>query len=471
MIFVHRVSGTWAGVRRLSDTENTEDDGMNTSLTKLGSLAFVIGLALSTSAPACSWSDHATLAWPLMRTMPELLETEPVAAESLVGFLESESDAIAALLEQQESWARSTMPAYAALPEALNFRPDLRGEKLEQSFLRAIRVNPSRSYRPYAQLFAYEQPSAGETLVPVADLTFLQGTIATNESQYLALSEGELVEPGRVLATASDEPDFGLDIGLFEDNNTPHGALYGFGIQPFGNPNLEYGSQAPFHMGFYHLDWLTSKAQPGLLATYPQYRVSLYRNLSVLAFKTGHDYWGWRFAGWGLHYVGDLTQPYHAVPLPGVSLLDSLLTLVKGEVEQAVQLVSNRHGVIEAFQYQLVRGAIVNEDWDQSTLELVARPSNRIEWQETTLVDELALESVQAADRLDSLIESNTPSKLVSDPAFEFTGSAEDASILEVIASHSPQATAGLTMAVNEQMERFSVFAQAWIRGILYSSE
>ena len=92
----------------------------------------------------------------------------------------------------------------------------------------------------------------------------------------------------------------------------------GFGIQPFGNPNLEYSSQAPFHMGFYHLDWLTRTAQPSLLRTYPLWRIALFGELAELAFSTGHDYWGWRFLGWGLHYVGDLTQPYHAIPLPGV---------------------------------------------------------------------------------------------------------------------------------------------------------
>ena len=53
-----------------------------------------------------------------------------------------------------------------------------------------------------------------------------------------------------------------MDIGLFADNGTDFGQGYGFGIQPFGNPNLEYSSQAPFHMGFYHLDWLTRTAQP-----------------------------------------------------------------------------------------------------------------------------------------------------------------------------------------------------------------
>lgn len=72
-----------------------------------------------------------------------------------------------------------------------------------------------------------------------------------------------------MIASANDEPDFGMDIGLFADNGTDFGQRYGFGQQPFGNPNLDYGSQAPFHMGFYHLDWLTRTAQPSLLRTYP----------------------------------------------------------------------------------------------------------------------------------------------------------------------------------------------------------
>src|SRR6056300_2001610 len=143
---------------------------MKTAFSKVGSLAAVIWLSLSASAPAWSWSDHATLAWPLLRVMPELVEAEPIAVESLERFLEAESDAIAQLLETQESWARATMPAYAPLPDALKFRPDLRGELLEKSFLRAIRVNLSRSYRPYVQLFAYEQVGEGQNRVSVADL-------------------------------------------------------------------------------------------------------------------------------------------------------------------------------------------------------------------------------------------------------------------------------------------------------------
>ena len=51
------------------------------------------------------------------------------------------------------------------------------------------------------------------------------------------------------------------------------------GKTPFGNDNLDYGSQAPFHMGFYHLDWLTRMAQPDLLRTYPLWRIALFGEL------------------------------------------------------------------------------------------------------------------------------------------------------------------------------------------------
>jgi asparagine synthase (glutamine-hydrolysing) len=42
------------------------------------------------------------------------------------------------------------------------------------------------------------------------------------------------------------------------------------------------------------------------------------------AFKTGHPYWGYRFLGWGLHYVGDLSQPFHSRVLPNYSTLGML---------------------------------------------------------------------------------------------------------------------------------------------------
>ena len=432
-------------------------------------VGLITTLLILQSTVVHAWSDHASLAWPLLRVMPEVQNAEPLRVETLNEFVVAERTAIAELLAQHEDWALQNLEHYAALPTELIFDPAAADADLEIAFLSAIRVNPTRSYQPYRQLMSFEPKTAQETLIAVSELTFLQGTIASNDSRYVSLASGDFVSAAAVVSTASDEPDFGLDIGLYADNGTEHGKRYGFGNQPFGNPNLEYGSQAPFHMGFYHLDWLTSLAQPGLLQTYPLYRTELYRKLAVLAFSTGHDYWGWRFMGWGLHYVGDLAQPYHAVPLPDTGILESLWIVATGKTGEALQLVSNRHGVIEAFQKAIVAQALVRQDWTQSTLQEVARLSPSAAWAQNTLIDELTQDSAAGAAGLDRALVKYAPPKLVSDPAFEFSQSPEEAAILAAIAAQGDDAEAGLTASLNQQMQRFSFFAQAWIRGILNS--
>jgi hypothetical protein len=432
-------------------------------------IGLITTLHMLQSTVVHAWSDHASLAWPLLRVMPEVQNAEPLRVETLNEFVVAERTAIAELLAQHEDWALQNLEHYAALPTELVFDPAAADADLEIAFLNAIRINPTRSYQPYRQLMSFEPKTEQETLIAVSELTFLQGTIASNDSRYVSLARGDFVSAAAVVSTASDEPDFGLDIGLYADNGTEHGKRYGFGNQPFGNPNLEYGSQAPFHMGFYHLDWLTSLAQPGLLQTYPLYRTELYRKLAILAFSTGHDYWGWRFMGWGLHYVGDLAQPYHAVPLPDTGILESLWIVATGKTGEALQLVSNRHGVIEAFQKAIVSQALVRQDWTQSTLQGVARLSPSAAWAQNTLIDELTQDSVAGAAGLDQALVKYAPPKLVSDPAFEFSQSPEEAAILAAIAAQGNDAEAGLTASLNQQMQRFSFFAQAWIRGILNS--
>src|SRR5262249_49886551 len=134
-------------------------------------------------------------------------------------------------------------------------------------------------------------------------------------SRFVALAEGELASARQIVATAADEPDYGTDIGLWSDNGTPYGALYGFGKQPFGNPKIEFSSQAPFHMGIYHEAKIVYLAAGFLKHTYPEMRIHQARSLARYAFASGHDYWGWRFTGWALHYIQDLTQPYHSTIL------------------------------------------------------------------------------------------------------------------------------------------------------------
>ena len=63
------------------------------------------------------------------------------------------------------------------------------------------------------------------------------------------------------------------------------------------------------------------------------YRAALYARLSDGAFSTGHPYWGYRFLAWSLHYVQDVTQPWHTIFLPDFSFLSFSKAKMKKEVE------------------------------------------------------------------------------------------------------------------------------------------
>jgi enoyl-CoA hydratase/carnithine racemase len=83
--------------------------------------------------------------------------------------------------------------------------------------------------------------------------------------------------------------------------------------------------------------------------------------LARLAFASGHSYWGYRFLGWGLHHVQDLTQPYHAKPLPGVELASLLLLESKAlagfdaDKQAAIERVATRHMEVEKYQSTWLR--------------------------------------------------------------------------------------------------------------------
>ena len=410
--------------------------------------------------PAWSWSDHASLVWPLLRSQPELIH-QTVATEPLDAFLIAEQEGIARTLAAVESWSVAAMEYYPPTPGDIRWGTD--HPPTAERFFAAIRVNPMLPYRLYVDL-SPERAQPEQAPLAWSELSFLGGGTSQLAARYWAVEPGEPVSIAEVIATANDEPDFGMDIGLFEDNGTDFGLRYGFGIQPFGNPNLDYGSQAPFHMGFYHLDWLTRTAQPSLLRTYPLWRIALFGELAELAFSTGHHYWGWRFLGWGLHYVGDLTQPYHAIPLPGVGTVDALWSVVQGKTGELVQLVSNRHGVIESYQYQQLTRALEARQWSAPLLKAISDHPDTTAVEYESFVMALTADSVDAAADFDAAIERNVPSRFVSDPSFEWTGSGFEQSIVQRVADEQGEpAMAELDAAVIVQLARFSAVASRWI--------
>ena len=410
--------------------------------------------------PARAWSDHASLVWPLLRSQPELIH-QTVAAEPLDAFLVAEQEGIARTLAAVESWSVAAMEHYPPTPEDLRWGTD--HLPTAERFFAAIRVNPMLPYRLYVDL-SPERTQPEQAPLAWSELSFLGGGTSQLAARYWAVEPGEPVSIAEVIASANDEPDFGMDIGLFADNGTDFGQRYGFGIQPFGNPNLDYSSQAPFHMGFYHLDWLTRTAQPSLLRTYPLWRIALFGELAELAFSTGHDYWGWRFLGWGLHYVGDLTQPYHAIPLPGVGTVDALWSVVQGKTGELVQLVSNRHGVIESYQYQRLTRALEARQWSAPLLKAISDHPDTTDVEYESFVMALTADSVEAAADFDAAIERNVPPRFVSDPDFEWTGSGFEQSIVQRVADGQGEpAIAELDAAVIVQLARLSAVASRWI--------
>ncbi len=130
---------------------------------------------------------------------------------------------------------------------------------------------------------------------------------------YVETGQEEAIQAREVLCTFSDEPDWGIDQDLFSV------AQYGYGSCPFG-PGHGPSSQAPFHMAFLHENPLVMALRPGLGRSFIGERVQLFFALAGLAMESGVDYWGWRFAAWAMHYLQDITQPYHARPFPAARL-------------------------------------------------------------------------------------------------------------------------------------------------------
>ncbi|MBW5802595.1 hypothetical protein FIV31_03065 [Coxiella endosymbiont of Ornithodoros amblus] len=65
-------------------------------------------------------------------------------------------------------------------------------------------------------------------------------------------SPGEKVSPLEIITSALDEPDYGMDIDLWENNLSWFAKEDHCEKQPFGDPGLLLSSQAPFHMAFYY---------------------------------------------------------------------------------------------------------------------------------------------------------------------------------------------------------------------------
>lgn len=427
------------------------------------------------ASQAWAWSNHAPVTYRALERMPEVASAAAVAAEPLEAFLKAEEKSLETLLARQESWARANITAYAPRPDALAFQADAaRSDAARRlAFLRALRVSPISRFALFVQPDPRDTPGT-QTPLPHNAVNFLPEQ-ANSSYRFAALRPGDLVPVLSVVATASDEPDYGLDINLWEDSPSEWGKVYGFGKIPFGNPTLYFSTQAPFHMGFYHQDWPISKAAPFLHRTFPMLRVHQYSSLAALAFRTGHRYWGWRFAGLALHHIQDLTQPYHASLAPGNSTLRLIAANALAmagwpkQRDDLVVLLSNRHLALEKYQNEsILKAARAKQD---TALETALRNAELDRaypaWSDFYARDVVAGEAYAAGDRLAAAITNAMPAGFVSDPAFDFGVKESGIDLLAEMARQDAGRRAELDAQLAQLLGRFGAHSRNALRGIL----
>ncbi|MGI9133967.1 MAG: hypothetical protein ACR2I0_08515 [Rhodoferax sp.] len=437
-------------------------------------LTFALLLAL-TGRQALAWGNHSFAAYRAFEKMPEVASAAPVVVETLESFLRSEEKTLEVLLASQEAWAQANLENFPRRPPALAFKADaVRSDEARRlAFLMALRVAPDAKFALYYQPDP-QQPEPTGALLPHSAVNTLP-EVANSTYRYVALRAGEPIAALSVLASACDEPDYGLDIHLWEDSPSEWGKVYGFSTQPFGNPALAYSSQAPFHMGFMHESKVLYLAAPFIKRTFPLLRAHQYTSLAALAFRTGHPYWGWRFAGLSLHYLQDLSQPYHATLAPGeptLKLLSANALAMLGFPaikDDMVVLLSNRHLALEKMQTELLHNAAPKRQ--DSALEKALRNSERDrtypEWNDRYIRDTVSAQAAQAANSLVQTLVMAMPPNFVNNPSFDFGAKEGDINLLAEMAGRDAGERTRLEAMIAELMANFGAHSRNAMRGIL----
>ena len=145
--------------------------------------------------------------------------------------------------------------------------------------------------------------------------------------KYVDEEIGEKVKASDILIKYSDEPDWDLDTKL---NLNKIQALTG-------------GSQGYRHMYVSVFGGLLKAGKA------PE-RANHFFEMSKTAFKKGDNYWGFRFAARAIHYLEDISQPYHTYPAPIRVLFKKFF-----KVKKLTVLITNAHYGFEDFNGYLFK--------------------------------------------------------------------------------------------------------------------
>lgn len=279
---------------------------------------------------ARSWNTHALLTRAALKSAGEARLDEPVEIVGIEDFLSLANRDVVGVIERYDRAIR--LKSGAPSPNILQ-EPDV---SASASFLRALKLHPSFQLHPVRALTSDEVSP---------DTPHDPSRSGPPSGMYVPVLPGETMPAGEVLATFSDEPDWGMDQNLYPIIE------YGYGTAPFGAETGK-SSQAPFHMAFLHESSIVTAIVPDLRRSFMEQRIRVFLALARAAFDHRVGYWGWRFTAWAMHYLQDLTQPYHARPFP-VPLGPILKRLIlspdpRGLFQEHRNYLKNRHLHFEA---------------------------------------------------------------------------------------------------------------------------
>jgi len=293
-----------------------------------------------------AWSRHFQITERILTEIhsPELERT--VKVEPLETFLKMEFKKLQNLFVSFEKYLHDY--PYFNYPEELKLAFS---EPTKQEFFKALRAREP-AYISYA-IRDKAQHSGTTYLEPakaVAGLEYI------HPEPFFFKKSPSIVPVSSVIATFTDEPDWGLDIELFDKAN------FFYGSAPLG-VNKGPGSKGIFHTFFGNESLLVRSFASEITKTRAPERVELFFRLAVLAKKTGHEYWAARFLAWSLHYFQDIAQPYHSKAIPEITLFESINYIFSigliGDSKQDIKrkkalIVANRHFMLEEIVNELI---------------------------------------------------------------------------------------------------------------------
>ena len=193
----------------------------------------------------------------------------------------------------------------------------------------------------------------------------------------------------QILTLAVDDPDQGMDQDLPA------------AFDPGNERKFMGGMSGPTSQGFRHaffggwqiLHPITTFQVPLHAMGQAPERTRIFARFARELFEQGDFAWGVRIIGWAMHYVQDLSQPFHAVQIPNLRMVP-FSHLFTDLVPETTRVISNYHWVYEGYTLEQIQSG------QPSTLKtcLSETVKSELHWDQTNPRENPADLTLEVAD-------------------------------------------------------------------------